>query len=71
MVRAWNKQRKFTETAPHRKALAKRYNPPKFHRKTWYCKNSDFGYQMAKGIYWSERFHPRPVVEYSGWSLQG
>lgn len=74
MNRPFNKQRKFRTTVKHRLALNARYNPPAFSLKrqpVYYSKDSTFGYMMAKGIYWNERYREPVLCEYSGIVFRG
>lgn len=78
MNRAWVKQRKTSFRNRRRAPVEARYLPkPKFKVKkyTYYSVTHEFGYLMAKGLYWQEHYHPVPVFEtneeWSKWNLQG
>ncbi len=74
MVRPYPKQRKILPKAGHRQTLVGRYHPPLFNRRrsrVFYAVDSEMGYQLAKGLYWAERYHAINVSEYSGWAIQG
>lgn len=73
MNRAWCDQRVTRFRSTHRRKVEQRYLPPMFNvsGRTWYSKKSVMGYMMAKGIYWSSRYHTVPIIGTNRWSLQG
>lgn len=63
--RPWPLQRHTRFKNRRRAPIEKRYHPPRFDVKKglYYAKDSVFGYLLAKGIYWHERYGEPVVVE--------
>lgn len=78
MIRPWNKQRRITGMAKHRRAVYTRYTKENIFQgdtPLYLSVNSRMGYEMARGIYWQKRYHPAPTFEsqedWAKWNLQG